>query len=329
MLTHLIYMLRVISLFFLVSLSGVTLCYAYCDNNMYQGPYNHFIDFGSVTIPANIVKGDIIASKKVYPSNIHIGGCHAGNLPYLGTFIGPYSTNIPSVRYDVYSTNVAGVGISASYSTRTDDIPYIPLGHFGTTDYYSYPSDFGLYDIFTVTFNLIKTGNISSGLLSPGEMSMLTADGVATTTYTVTGGTIIAPTCSVVTSSSNAVLGNHLTTDFTGAGSATASVVAPVQLNCPESGMKVFVTLSATPDTSTVQSGAIKVSPSSGLTAGGIAIQMLDSNNNGIPLNSQIQYITTAQGTFDFGWKARYLQTGSTVTAGDANASATISLTYQ
>jgi type 1 fimbria pilin len=93
--------------------------------------------------------------------------------------------------------------------------------------------------------------------------------------------------------------------------------------------MKVFATLGATADTSTAQPGAIKLTPSSGLTASGVAVQMLDSNNNGIPLNSQIQYTTGASGIFDFNWKARYLQTESTVTAGEANASATVSLTYQ
>lgn len=335
MLTHLKCMVKNIFLFFLVSLSGITLSYAYCDNNTYSGPYPHSIDFGTITASPTLAVGDVIASQQVSESGVKVGGCWAGTIPFTGEFLDAYST--PSaVGGPVYNTNLPGVGIKAHVNpttiyinTTTGNACNTGEFYFGSNTSCYDPADFGLYDRMDVMFSLVKTGNITPGSLTKGSMSIVMADGVPLATYAVTGGTITVPTCSVVTPSSNVMLGNHLTTDFTGAGSVTASQNVQVQLNCPESGMKVFATLNATQDTSTAQSGAIKLTPSSGLTAGGVAVQMLDNNNNGIPLNSQIQYMTTTQGTFDFGWKARYLQTGSAVTAGDANAYATISLTYQ
>lgn len=324
MFTRLICAGRYFLLSIILQFTGVTLCYAYCDNNEYQGPYNHYIDFGNITIPGDLAVGDVITSTTVNPSNIHIGGCWAGTIPYTGIFIGPYATRISSMSGYIYSTNIPGVGIRA-YAAYSSDLNV----HFGEMKYAYPPVDWGLYDLFTVKFDLIKTGPISSGLLSPGEMSMMTADGVAFSSYTVTGGTITAPGCTVVTPSTSVTLGNHLTTEFYGPGSSTASTNVPVELNCPSGGIKVQATLNATADTSTALPGAIKLTPSSGLTATGVAVQMLDRNGNGLPVNGTTEYTSSVSGIMNLGWKARYIQTGATVTAGDANTSATVTLNYQ
>ncbi|EKY3120755.1 type 1 fimbrial protein [Cronobacter turicensis] len=293
----------------------------YCDNNVYGGPYNHNVNFGTVMASGDIAIGDVIATQTIMPSNTQIGGCHAGQIPYSGIFTGAYSTRNSGY---IYATNVPGVGIRAQVIEGT------PTGlYFGDTVTVNESSDYGLYDNETVKFDLIKTGEISAGQFSTGLMSKMTASSVDFVTYTITGGSITVPGCSVLTPATSVTLGNHLTTEFTGINSTTASVDVPVQLQCP-AGVWVLATLNATPDTSTTQSGAIKLTPSSGLTAGGIAVQMLNKQNSGVPIGEVTQLQTTASGIFDFGWKARYLQTTSApVSVGDANVSATVTIDYE
>ena len=293
----------------------------YCDTVNYGGPYNHNVDFGAVTASGDIAVGDVIATQTIMPSNAQIGGCHAGQIPYSGIFTGVYSSLSSG---HVYATNIPGIGIRAQVTAGT------PTGlYFGDTVTVNEPNNYGLYDNETVKFDLIKTGEISAGQLSTGLMSKMTAASVDFVTYTITGGSITVPGCSVLTPATSVTLGNHLTSEFAGINSTTASVDVPVQLQCP-AGVWVLATLNATPDTSTTQPGAIKLTPSSRLTDGGVAVQMLNKQNNGVPIGGVTQLQTTASGVFDFGWKARHLQTTSApVSVGDANASATVTIDYE
>ncbi|WP_317473844.1 fimbrial protein [Cronobacter sakazakii] len=61
----------------------------------------------------------------------------------------------------------------------------------------------------------------------------------------------------------------------------------------------------------------------------GVAIQIVDANNNGVPIGSISQFKPLTPTILNFGWKARYLQTAEIVAAGDANASATVTINYQ
>ncbi|XES82485.1 fimbrial protein [Franconibacter pulveris] len=325
MIHYIFKMVKTSLLFIVVSISGVTLCYAYCDDNKYGGPYNHYIDFGEVRVTSSTEVGSVLGSVTVIPSNVQIGGCHAGTIPFGGVYTGAYTVPVSSMP-NIYATNVPGVGIRA----------YVMSGqvsgfYFGRADgYVQYaPEDHGLYDTETVRFDLIKTGNIAAGTLSTGLMSRLLADNVAYAAYTLTGGSISVSSCSVLTPSVSTALGNYLTTDFTGVNSATASIHVPVKLDCPASNMHIQVRVNATADTSTTQPGAIRLDAGSPLTATGVAIQMVDKNDNGLPINQDWSETTGEAGKVNLGLHARYLQTGPVVTAGDANASATLTLNYE
>lgn len=90
-----------------------------------------------------------------------------------------------------------------------------------------------------------------------------------------------------------------------------------------------FVVATADKDTDTSQQGAIKITAGAS-SASGIAVQLLDKSNQGVMLNQKfVVGTTTANGQYDFGWTARYIQTKSAVTTGDANASTTLALTYE
>ncbi|HBQ2234153.1 TPA: fimbrial protein [Klebsiella pneumoniae] len=69
-------------------------------------------------------------------------------------------------------------------------------------------------------------------------------------------------------------------------------------------------------------------SPSS---ATGIGIQILDGNNTPVTLNNSSQIWSGSKGSqnsYSFQYYARYIQTLSSVSAGEANAVATYVLTY-
>ena len=121
-------------------------------------------------------------------------------------------------------------------------------------------------------------------------------------------------------------MGNYLTTEFTGVGHTTTSQPVPIQLNC-DAGARINAVVTAMADTSTTQQGAIKLT-SGGAT--GVAVQLLDKNGVGVKFGQKFVVDTvTSAGTYDFGWTARYLQTQSAVTTGNADASATVALTYE
>lgn len=64
--------------------------------------------------------------------------------------------------------------------------------------------------------------------------------------------------------------------------------------------------------------------------ATGIAIQLLDKNNSPIRLNfrNSLQNNVPA-GDYIFNWKARYIQTATTITPGTANSSAMVNIQYE
>jgi type 1 fimbria pilin len=69
-------------------------------------------------------------------------------------------------------------------------------------------------------------------------------------------------------------------------------------------------------------------------TAGGgyaqnVGVQVLDSRGNPIPFGTAISAGTVTAGTFNVPLDARYYQTGASVTAGQVNATATYTITYQ
>lgn len=82
-------------------------------------------------------------------------------------------------------------------------------------------------------------------------------------------------------------------------------------------------------------SGLLSIDPAAAGTppaASGIAVQVADANGNALPLstnrNSGLS-LRNSESSYSIPLRARYLQTGATVTPGPANASATFTIIYQ
>lgn len=242
------------------------------------------------------------------------------------------------ITYKIHPTNLPGVGIvvqGQGVSTwpgsrlQTYDFPW-KNGDGWAGD--GYASD--IVATFQASARLIKTeSNINGGNLTGAQVGTLrTVNEPDSGKYWYTvpisynGTNVKVVACSVNTPSVNVPLGEHLTTEFTGVGYTTETKEVPISLDC-NADARINVFVYTTIDFSTPQQGAIRID-SGGAT--GIAIQLMDKYNSGVKLNQKFLVDTVAsEGTYDFGWTAHYLQTSPTVTTGPANATVTLSLTYE
>lgn len=283
---------------------------------------------GAVTISVNLNNvlvqrdapiGSVIAeTQNSAPSGIGLMSCSGGGQSH---YLMQYGTAVAGFAH-VYTTNLPGVGISVRDSGNVwMDNPPTTL-NWGNQAVNSGRS-------YHVT--LTKIGDITPGLLTVGTLGIGYVESNQSNIYTtvnLTGGRVDVAACSVDTPVVNVDLGNYLTSEFTAVNHTTVSKPVPVRLDCT-AGARINAMITAEADTATTQQGAIKVNAGTG-TASGVAVQMLDKNNVPVKLNQKFLVdTTTTAGQFEFNWSARYLQTLSTVMPGDANATATLALTYE
>lgn len=257
--------------------------------------------------------------------------------------------------------SIGGTRVGSAYNSKPGDVFSIPglpgIGYsfqMGEQDgvnfdslFYAYPnaSPFNGERVFsaetkkpTLYFWRIPD---SSGLPPPGQycfnsyLGDIYLDSINAIRFSVSGlcVTVKAPTCTVTNISKNITvnLGTHNKTSFTGVGATTSEVPFTIALsNCQNVG-SVFMQFNATADPSPSSNNQIIQIDSSGNSASGIGIQILNSSYNPVTLNNPYQIWSGTKGsqsTFNFQYYARYIQTLSSVSAGEANAVATYVLTY-
>ncbi|HBR1015576.1 TPA: fimbrial protein [Klebsiella quasipneumoniae subsp. similipneumoniae] len=255
----------------------------------------------------------------------------------------------------------SGARVSSAYNSKPGDIFSIPglpgIGYsfqMGEQDgvdfdslFYEYPnaSPFSGERTFsaeskkpTLYFWRIPD---SSGLPPPGQycfnsyLGDIYLDNVDAVRFSVSGLciTVKAPTCTVMDISKNITvnMGTHNKTSFSGVGSTTSEVPFTISLSNCQSVGSVFMQFNATVDTDYSGGDQIIHIDNSPNSATGVGIQILDSNNNPVTLNNPSQIWSGSKGSqtaYNFQYYARYFQTLSSVSAGEANAVATYVLTY-
>ncbi|WP_336222348.1 fimbrial protein [Citrobacter amalonaticus] len=279
------------------------------------------VNFGNVLVQRDAPVGSVLATQTTPASGTGFVNCPAGSGGYV-KYSMDYSTT--TLGNHIYATNIPGVGITAQG---------------GNGMYMDYPATYSGYNtgpiVLTDTspkvFTLIKTSPlIQSGVLDSKRLMSegFGYSGVYSDALVISMGdaSITVLACSINTPVVNVVMGDYLTSEFSGIGHTTAPHEVPIMLDC-DAGARINAVVVAEADTSTTQAGAIKVS-SGGAT--GVAVQLLDKNGTAVKLNQKFLVdTTTASGQYNFNWTARYLQTQSTVTTGKADAVATIQLTYE
>ena len=326
-----------LALLALCLLGGVQGAGAAC--NMVPGFVARTIDMnvGTVLIPQGTAVG---AALLVPPRDFPLGpeadglqcdaaGGSARGLMLQGTLVPGYT--------DVFTTNVTGIGIRLSR--------FIP-GNSTTADItVSYPhtqtfppnatAHFYAGSFFRV--ELFKIGPVTgNGPLSSGTYTTYSGDDGKSQITTVLSGngiTIITPSCTVDTGSRNisVPLGNVALNRFGGVGTTAGDKPFKIQLNCqPGQNAQnlVYLRMDATQDPGTTAPGVLKITGGTDI-AGGVGIQVLDKDAAPVPFGDDVLVGPSKDGAYVLPYTARYYQTGSTVTAGRADGTATFTLNYK
>lgn len=290
--------------------------FAECNFASGQGPQTVGIPVGNVVVQRDAPVGSMIYSSKTAQGATFIEcdtdiNTNYYKMNYLGA--------IPTSIAHTYATNVPGVGIKVFVGWGYLDNP-------PSTD----NTGIGSVNLPPVQLQLYKTGDIQPGQLTSGEVGTWTVSDITPMTVNLVGGTITQVACSLVTPKLTFPIGDVLLSEF---GSAAGYIperasTQNLGLECDKSA-NINVTLNGTPspDVSDGSVLALNNQQSAG-TAQGVGVQLLYGGNP-ITINNRITLGQSSGGRELFPITARYYQTRNKVTVGEANASATLTLTYQ
>ncbi|MCY1700941.1 fimbrial protein [Lelliottia sp. SL45] len=196
--------------------------------------------------------------------------------------------------------------------------------------------DYNGVTTFTDTWSLVKTGSTVSGVLNIPAIAMNHRTSVTgidrgpVFTYSFTPVTVNVLACSITTPSVNVHLDTVLSSSFTGVNSTKGDQPFTIGLEC-DAGARINASLSFTQNTGTSDNSVIQLTGAGTVgVASGVGIQLL--YDGAILRNNTNVVLKNSSGGLEFpasAFTARYFQTASTVTPGDANATATLNLTYQ
>ena len=322
------------------------------------------ISTSTIALPANLIveSRNYTAGETLYDSgwksgsnsDLTISGCGRNYV------VGFFYLNNPQVDSpagtQVMPTNITGLGVRVTAQNQAG--PYdsaMPIENNWYTG--DRGSDHELHNSQYKVELVTLGGPISSGHLTFGsplaqvefrESSSHSANGdvASNVALTNTNVAIKAMGCNADVSSINFAFGSIKMAEF----DSTTKIAAPdtqtVTLSC-ESGTNVSLSLNATPAAGNNGNNTVIALTGEGNTdvANGLGVQLglqssgYNSGNNGLPLNQNITLFTSSRNgsTYTSGgtsaqeqliFSASYFKTGSLVTAGSANASASLTLTY-
>ncbi|WP_029592657.1 fimbrial protein [Franconibacter pulveris] len=307
-------------IFILLTLSSINV-FAGCVNNI--AAYTKNINFGNVTVQRDVPAGTVVATQSVLGDiNFTCTG------PAMNTYHEVMYTGLTSFGNNVYQIGVSGYGIRVSENGPGGDFHhYFPIEINGWND------NTGTYSTNLYKFELVKTsepaqsGAIRTGVIA--DTSMFNQFYIGT--FNITGGTITTLACSLSTPNMSFPIGNIPASSF---GSAPGTTPAGAQntqylgLNCnPGANINVSLSGKQNPDVSTPGVLALSGQGNAGV-AKGVGVQLLYKGTP-LALNNRIVLKKSSGGEEIFPLVARYYQTRTSVTTGSANASATLTITYQ
>lgn len=308
---------------------------------------------GSITVGRDVPVGTEIYRATFNtnrPANIH---CQPGTYTRTRRYTqNPHRLSDyvhPSYGRRVYLTSVPGIGVAVWWAgnalpTTATDTYSIPTTLIATT----------AYDI-----SLIKIGDVSAGTIRGSDLPTFEYVEIGDNTIRMLLGSftgslnIVSRTCSTPDVTVN--LGTHQMSALSGIGTGTNWVNVPIRLNnCPafhdayrrnltnDDGVSMpnrtanQIRYRVNPVTSIVNpaQGVMALQPDgTNQTATGIGIQMADAGNTPIAYGtnraSGLALTATNDASYILNLRARYYQTGTTPTSGQANGAATVTLIYE
>lgn len=299
------------------------------------------MDMGQVVILPSTPVGGVIKQLSVpITQKNSIVSCDWRGGTAVGAFINAAQRQAVSGFQNVYRTGVDGVGIRL-YRDSGSIQTYYPH------TIYLNPYTTGSLNGGFFRIELIKTAaQTGSGTIAPnGPFTTYYLDGdgpsdpVLTSSFRGTGTTVVSPTCEVDAGSRNIVVdfGSVPNSSFTGVGSRAVDRDFNITLRCQGSNVAQYqstigIQLDAT-SASGNQPGTLAITGGSN-SATRIGIQIVRRNGSSeqnITFGDSLMLGDTVTGTSSMSLplRARYIQTqAGTVGAGEANGTATFTITY-
>ncbi|MDC9588239.1 fimbrial protein [Xenorhabdus sp. XENO-10] len=252
---------------------------------------NFSINSGIFPVSREIHIGGIIDSYPVKPMELNKIYCDA-SAKIEWKFSG-YPLITANGSQDLYDSGVSGIGIRVN-----------PQEHEAKIE-------------FVKTENQTGSGVIKSGTLTAY------LEGTAIYSYHLSSISFITPSCSLQRRDILVPMGKIGSTEFSGVNSTAGEKEFAIELSC---------------NTNTPLELAFGTGTLSGLSdvldldqdrnsASGIGLQVL-YHDHPIQFNSPVKLGNTTDGTHSVSLKARYIQTGTRITAGKANATTTLDIIY-
>ncbi|MEG5462312.1 fimbrial protein [Enterobacter chuandaensis] len=287
-------------------------------------PQESTLSIGTITVQRDVAVGTVLFSKNASVTGSYLSGCT--NPLMLGFSMRYLNATLSTYGNHVYNTNVSGIGVRFSSGNYFEN-PTYTFSYNAQTDYVEW---------WGGKIELVVTGPVASGSLTPGVLGVVMlqgSDGVYHDglTATLLDGTINVLACTITTPQLTFPIGDISAAAFGSTVGTTPTGAQNTQnlgLNC-DPGANVNVSLSGiqNPDVATTSVLALTGQGNTG-TAKGVGVQLL-YNGTPLTLNTRLPLNVVAGGQQAFPLTARYYQTQTTVEPGTANASATLNLTYQ
>ena len=311
---------------------------------------------GSITVGRDVAVGNVIYRASFYnniATNVYIScpvGTFTAGYRYIMQSGEPSGYTHPQYG-TVYNTSVPGIG----YAVWRNNAPMPQLSTYGGGGKFLMPTGFDVS--FIKTSPVVAPGVINGAELMNIE-AMVQGDSVVQgfVSRFVGSLTVVANTCR--TPDVRVDLGEHSTSDLQGKGTTTKMVDVNIQLfDCPafygaarrtitEDGVisdnapdfranNILYSVRPTSSIIDVINGIMAIQNAGGAgSAQGVGIQILNATTLQPYVLTTTQFsgltLTESSGpNYVIPLKARYIQTGPTVTAGQADGQATVTLIYR
>lgn len=325
---------------------------------------NKSISTSTISLPANVVveSRNYAAGDSVYTSGWQTGSNTSLTIEKCGNryVVGFFYLNSPQVESaagtQIMPTNIAGLGVRVKTQNQAgpyDGVMAIDNDWHNGDGKGTHTLSNSQYQVELVALG----GPISSGKLTFGsplaqvefrEKSSHSANGdvASNVVLTNTAVTIKAMGCTADVSAINFNFGSIKMTEFDSATKIAAPDTQNVTLSC-EPGTNVSLSVNAAAASGNNASNTVMALTGAGNedVASGIGVQLglkasgFDSGNNGLPLNQNITVFSSSRNNVSYVsggtssqeqliFSASYYKTAATVTAGSANATASLTLTY-
>lgn len=285
--------------------------------------------YGSIAVSNSLAVGAVIPGTV---QSFRLSGQCSTSLAGMPVVACPSQQSPVSGTSDVYSTGLAGIGMRMRNSSGT---ALVGSGQCATTSSLGTVAADGSFNV-SGTFELVKTGTINAGTITPTSTTATYYSGVLNSgvalnngnnTLKIASGTAVKPvTCSVTAATANqtVVLPTISPSALGAAGQVAGKTPFSIALSC-EAGVKVAITFSS----ASGSSGIPTVVASTG-TAAGVGVQLLNSSWTPITLDTALQLSSGTTGDTSFQFYGQYFQLATArATPGSVNAAAIFTMSYQ